>query len=111
VIDILEGLSMRSRDVVICGAASGVDSQVIGHARARGIHCAEMYAIWDFYRDPAGPIRNRAMMTLQPTHGIVFDRGTPGSMDMLSLLEKANVPVLRVTPEWRAPLEPPLIFA
>ena len=85
-------------EVVVHGCAKGADTIADEWAVARGVGRECYPADWDRYRgpgkNPAGPIRNRAMLKNgNPDVVIAFSRGTPGTADMIALAQAAEIPV------------------
>lgn len=81
--------------MVIQGGASGADRLAKKWARARGIHCAQVDAMWEIGRG-AGPARNRAMLLLQPDYVVGFAGGS-GTRHMLEVARKAGIPTDHVS--------------
>jgi hypothetical protein len=68
-------------DVVVQGECpkGGADLLAKRWCRKNGVPCIGVEALWDFYGNPAGPIRNGWMFDLLPIHRLVAfpgDRGT-----------------------------------
>lgn len=82
--------SLDDVEMVIQGGAKGADSLAKRWARERGIHCAQVDAMWEIGRG-AGPARNRAMLLLRPDYVVGFDGGV-GTRHMLSVARKAGIP-------------------
>lgn len=80
--------------VVITGGCRGADALAGSWAVANGIHHAEVRALWGYYDAPkAGPIRNRAMLVLEPDVVIAFPGGS-GTRDMIKAAKQAGVEVI-----------------
>lgn len=79
--------------MMINGAAGGVDRYATNWAHANGIHVAEVGALWGVYGNPAGPKRNKAMLTLLPTCGIAFP-GNRGTNNMCELMDGMKIPYI-----------------
>lgn len=80
--------------VVVEGGAPGPDRWARFAAEARGIHVAEVRALWSFHRKPAGHKRNAAMLALRPSQCCAFwDGSSPGTRDMFTLCYLADIPV------------------
>lgn len=84
--------------IVIAGASGNVDTAAAMLARLRGLHVAEVPALWGWYREQghakaAGPRRNHAMLALGPTCGYAYNLGTPGTTHMVGLMTRAGIPV------------------
>ena len=93
-ISVMDDLHRRFRFThVIHGACNlkkriGADWMADEWARAHGVQPVACDALWDFHREQgnfrrAGPIRNDAMLGLQPEFGLMCPGGT-GTADMLS---------------------------
>ena len=87
----------RPVTLVIEGEAEGADKLAGEWADARGIHCARVRALWDFYGRAAGPKRNEAMRDLSPDAAIGFPGGR-GTAHMTGLLRAAGVTVWEPKP-------------
>lgn len=83
--------------LVIEGEADGADKLAGEWADARGIHCARIRALWDFYGKAAGPKRNEAMRLLEPDAGVAFPGGR-GTAHMAMILRDAGVMVWEPKP-------------
>lgn len=80
--------------MVIHGGCSGVDLFVDEWARFNGIHVAEVKALWDYYRNPAGARRNRMMLKwLQPDFVLAFPAcDSKGTRHCIAYAQECNVP-------------------
>ncbi len=92
--------------VVINGCAPGIDSFARQWAVELGIPVEDFpirVADWERYGTGAGPRRNQEMVDAKPDLGIAFPGGA-GTLDMLSRLEAAGIPVIRMgsPEEWEA---------
>jgi hypothetical protein len=89
----------RFLSVVITGFARGADKLADAWAIARRIQPVRCPALWDDepagWGKSAGPIRNSAMLILEPDMAIAFPGGA-GTADMVAKLKKAHVPVLEL---------------
>lgn len=81
-------------DVVIHGAARGVDAHADDWARARGIPVCSFPTDWTRYGRAAGPRRN-AEMAAVATHAVVIHHGSPGSRDMVKQAKRAKLKEVR----------------
>lgn len=81
---------------VVHGGASGADMLADGWARARGIPVVRVDALWDFYEDAAGGIRNGWMLDLVKVHLVVAFPGGDGTADMVRRAKMRHIEVLRV---------------
>lgn len=95
--------AQRKIGLLIEGGAKGGDALAHNWALSRGIQPCQMKPCWGFYSDlypnrknPAGPIRNSAMLYwLQPDLVVAFPGGT-GTADMIRISRNANIEVLEV---------------
>jgi hypothetical protein len=81
--------------IVIEGGANGADRIARQWATRNGVHTATVNALWDRNGKSAGPIRNRAMLLLQPSEVLAFPGGT-GTAHMIAQARAAGVPVTEV---------------
>jgi hypothetical protein len=81
------------KSLVIEGGGDGLDRLVRQWCWDNGVHHASVRALWDWYQNPAGPIRNGVMLTLQPEFFMPFP-GNRGTRDMTEQAEAASVPFL-----------------
>lgn len=88
--------------IVISGASGNVDTAAALLARQRGLHVAEVPALWTMFGKTAGPKRNIAMMALGPTCGYAYNLGTPGTTHMVKLMTQAGIPVFVRDGRWAA---------
>lgn len=87
--------SLDDVSLVIQGGARGADSLAKDWAKFRGVHCAQVDALWEIGRG-AGPARNRAMLLLEPDYVVGFAGGT-GTQHMISVARKAGIPTDHIT--------------
>lgn len=78
--------------MIIHGGARGADSLAGRWAIERGLHVAEVRAMWNFYGNSAGSLRNEAMLLLRPDAAIGFPGGR-GSADMAARVKGAEIPL------------------
>lgn len=79
---------------VIEGGAPGPDLWARYAAETRGLHVAEVRALWKRYGNAAGHKRNAAMRALRPHHVCAFwDGKSSGTRGMISLAFGADIPV------------------
>ena len=86
----------NSVEVLIHGGAKGADSMAGGIAKWFGIPTDVYPADWKKHGKAAGPVRNRYMLEMsRPTHAMAFFNKvkTPGTTDMVKLLDEAGIPV------------------
>lgn len=58
--------------LLIAGKARGLDTIAATLAKAKGIHVAEVEALWETYHRAAGPIRNGVMLAIDPDEVVAF---------------------------------------
>ena len=76
--------------------APGADRLARRWAEKRGIHFAEVPALWDFYgRQAAGPLRNVAMAFLMPDLVVAFPGGS-GTASMVQIARQRAIEVIEV---------------
>lgn len=90
--------STNRRMIIIEGGAKGADTLARKWAETKGVPYATVPALWDYHGRKAGPLRNDAMLLLQPTHCIAFPGGT-GTEDMIRRCESRDIPVWRINNE------------
>ena len=78
--------------MIIHGDARGADTLAKQWAILNGVHYAAVPALWDYYNNRAGSLRNFAMTLLQPTRCLALPGGS-GTADMIRECNKANIPV------------------
>jgi len=83
-----------SRDILIHGGARGADKIAYDWAMERGFPTAAINANWIYYGNAAGPIRNAAMLLLNPELVIAFEGGE-GTANMIDTATKAGIEVHR----------------
>jgi hypothetical protein len=79
--------------MLIHGGARGADKMAGRWAYHKGIHAAEVCALWDAFGKAAGHRRNEAMLELGPTLVIAF-QGGKGTQSMIDIAEKARVKII-----------------
>lgn len=84
--------------VLVQGGARGADHLANSWAQCKGIHVAEVTALWGLYGKAAGHLRNQAMLALKPDYYVAFPGGR-GTADMISRCEKAGIPELPLEPD------------
>ncbi len=77
---------------IIEGGASGADQRAREWAEMRGMPCAEVKALWNFYSKSAGPRRNEWMLALEPDLVVAFP-GNDGTRNMIAKATERGVPV------------------
>lgn len=81
--------------MVVEGGARGADTLAKEWAHERGIHVAEVNALWDTYPYKAGYKRNNLMPKLGVTHAVKFPGGN-GTDHMLGVCKKLGIPVWEI---------------
>ena len=84
-----------AEDVVIHSGAQGADAIAGRLAYKYGIHTAQVTAMWRLHGPAAGPLRNQAMLHLNPDKVIAFPGGR-GTENCIKQAEAAGIPVERV---------------
>jgi len=79
--------------MLIHGGAAGADSLAGWWAQSRGIHTAVVSAMWSTHGPKAGPLRNRAMLILEPKLVVAFPGGR-GTASMVALARNAGIAVI-----------------
>lgn len=84
-------------DILVQGGCKGVDLIAGAWARKRGIHTAQVDALWDYYREQgnvkvAGFKRNFAMSLLNIDYCIAIG-GKQGTRGMINLMKEKGVKV------------------
>lgn len=79
--------------LVIQGGARGADDLAHAWCMERGVHCAEVRALWDAFGKSAGSRRNVAMMLLKPTAVVAFPGGV-GTNHMVQTAVAAGIQVV-----------------
>lgn len=82
--------------ILLVGGQTGVDTLVKRCAHERGVHVAEVEALWDKFNHAAGPYRNSKVADLEP-HALVavywdFDLN-PGTASAVKIARKRGIPV------------------
>jgi hypothetical protein len=79
--------------IIIQGGAAGADTLAKTWGLKEGLPVVTMHAAWDFYKKPAGVIRNEWMLKyLVPTYAVQFPGGR-GTHDMRTRCDSVGVPV------------------
>lgn len=92
--DVAGPLSLLHIDLMIHGGARGADLSCASWAKSRGIHCAQVDALWDFYGKSAGYKRNVIMGSLAPDVCIAFPGGA-GTRMMVQICSVYEIPFYR----------------
>ena len=85
-------LDMIKIDILIHGGAKGADQRAALYCQSKGIHCAQVNALWNVYDRGAGFRRNSAMLMLKPDYCVAFPGGN-GTKMMKELCENHGIPV------------------
>jgi hypothetical protein len=72
VVDRLVSIYGTQRLLFIAGKAPGLDTMFTVIAQDRGVHVAEVQALWTTYHKAAGPMRNAIMVMLRPDLTVAF---------------------------------------
>lgn len=85
---------------VIHGAATGADAMGASWAERMAIKAVAFPADWKAHGKAAGPIRNQAMLELQPSRVIAFPGGS-GTADMVKRAKKRmpEITVIEIKPD------------
>jgi hypothetical protein len=70
------------KSIVITGGARGADHLAEKWCYTNGVHCAVVTPLWEHYSHGAGPLRNGAMLLLEPELVLAFPGGR-GTADMI----------------------------
>ena len=80
---------------VIHGNASGADSLADHWAAINGVQPVRCPAQWEYRGREAGPMRNRAMLTLEPRMVVAFPGGA-GTAHMVRIAKRAGIHVMEL---------------
>lgn len=86
--------------LLIAGRAKGLDTIAATVAKDKGVHVAEVEALWETYHRAAGPIRNGVMLALAPDEVIAFHNDIENSKGTKHCYEaaiKRGIPARLVT--------------
>lgn len=78
--------------IIIEGGAPGADTLAREWAKKHKVHYATVPALWESFGNKAGPLRNSAMLLLQPEYCLALP-GNNGTRDMVAKCELAKIPV------------------
>lgn len=76
--------------ILIHGGCGGADLRSAEYVLSKGIHCAQVDALWDSYGKGAGFKRNSAMLMLKPDYCVAFPGGR-GTRMMVELCKRAGI--------------------
>lgn len=82
-------------DVIIQGGCSGADDLAYAWCKLAGVHCATMEPLWGHHGKAAGPLRNKALLSLKPDKVIAFPGGA-GTNDCLKQAEGLGIRTILV---------------
>lgn len=94
VLDALD--SRRPIDILVHGGARGADHFAAAWAMHRGIQPVRMDALWDFYGNRAGSLRNQKMWDFARPDTVVAFPGGRGTANMMRIAydaQRAGAPV------------------
>lgn len=99
------------RLLLIAGGAPGVDTIAAKYAKEKGVHVAQVDALWSVYNRRAGPMRNHVMLELEPRFVVAFYwnfKDHRGTTNMVRQTRKAGIPLklVKVTIDQAIPLKP-----
>lgn len=83
--------------LLVQGGAMGADRLAAMWARSRGIHVAEVPALWEFHGKKAGPLRNDVMLSIEPSIVVAFPGGR-GTFHLSQRAKSAGFTVVEVSP-------------
>src|SRR5579862_5361869 len=86
--------------LLIHGDAPGADTRADDWAYDRRVRVKKYSADWDTFGNAAGPMRNPRMLDDGKPHVVIAFPGGKGTTDMREQAERANVPVVVVTPRY-----------
>jgi predicted Rossmann-fold nucleotide-binding protein len=86
-------LPTNGKSIVITGGATGADELAKLWCYGNGVCVAEVPALWVWYGNVAGPVRNAAMLLLEPNVVLAFPGGK-GTADMVRQARDAGVNVI-----------------
>jgi hypothetical protein len=82
--------------VLIQGGAKGADWLARMWAKAHNVRCEQYNADWTKHGRAAGPIRNQRMIDEGKPDLVIAFPGGIGTANMVSLANKAEIPVVKV---------------
>jgi len=89
---------------LIHGGARGADSMAHEWAMKRGVQTVECMANWTYFKNSAGPKRNKLMALLEPDLCIAFP-GETGTANCVKFMRFYGIPVTEIRDE--SPKETP----
>jgi hypothetical protein len=82
--------------IFIQGGAPGADTLAGQIARNNGVHCAQVDALWNSFGRAAGPLRNAAMLALEPEIVFAFYTNYAKSRGTKNMVKQAKGKGVRV---------------
>lgn len=79
--------------IVITGGATGADQMAAIWCLKNCVHVAKVGALWDCHGKAGGPIRNTAMLALEPELVLAFPGGK-GTEDMIRQARGAGIALM-----------------
>ena len=79
--------------LVIHGGAKGADRCAESVCIDNSVHTFICHPRWDAFGRAAGPLRNEAMLQLEPDLVIAFTTGSPGTQHTINEARKRGIPV------------------
>lgn len=79
--------------LVIHGNAKGADRMAEAVCVDNNVHTAKVEPRWQGFGKAAGPLRNLAMLALEPHLVIAFTTGSPGTQITIDEARKRGIPV------------------
>lgn len=86
-------------DVIMTGAAEGVDQMAEDVAREMETPYASIPAKWSEHGDSAGPRRNQILVDRADALLAVWDGESPGTKDAMQKAAEASLPIMMVNAE------------
>lgn len=87
-------IKLPQYNLIVHGDCEGADTIGKLWAIKHGVHYAAIPALWDYYNNSAGPIRNKIMLLVKPDYCLAMP-GDNGTQDMVSKCIKQSIPVWR----------------
>lgn len=87
---------LEQRPHIIQGGAKGADTNAKDYAEMNNLVCTTYPALWNKYKNAAGPIRNQQMLDEGKPDLVVAFPGGKGTADMVKRARKAGVPVREI---------------
>lgn len=87
---------LNSDTIFIQGGAPGADTLAGLIAKNNGVHCAQVDALWNKFGRAAGPLRNAAMLALEPEIVFAFYTDKLKSKGTANMVKQAKDAGIRV---------------